>query len=73
MGSDLGLIAIVEHSEEPFERRSLNWDVTQLPVPAQVIVYTLDEWDLMRQEGKRFAVALEREKVWVSNMSQEQI
>ncbi|HTY23898.1 MAG TPA: nucleotidyltransferase domain-containing protein [Desulfomonilaceae bacterium] len=65
VGSDLDLIAIVERSEEAFEKRSLNWDVNELPVPAQVIVYTLKEWELFQQEGNRFALTLARETVWV--------
>ena len=65
MGSDLDLIAIVERSEEAFEKRSLNWDVNQLPVPAQVLVYTLEEWEFFQQESSRFALTLARETVWV--------
>jgi len=72
VGSDLDLVAVVEHSEEPFERRSLSWDVNPLPVPTQIIVYTLEEWVSFRQQGKRFVLTLERETVWVHNMSQEQ-
>jgi len=72
VGSDLDLIAVVEQTEQPFERRSLSWDLNQLPVPTQIIVYTLEEWDSFRQQGKRFVLTLERETVWVHNMSQGQ-
>jgi len=65
VGSDLDLVAIVEHSDEPFEKRSLNWDVNKFPVPAQVLVYTWKEWESLRQEGGRFARTLERETVWI--------
>ncbi|MFH1114297.1 MAG: nucleotidyltransferase domain-containing protein [Pseudomonadota bacterium] len=65
VGSDLDVIAIVEHAEESFERRSLGWDVDDLPVPVQLIVYALKEWALLTQEGGRFARTLESETVWV--------
>lgn len=56
---------MVEQAEEPFERRSVQWEANQLPVPAQIIVYTLKEWDLLRQQANRFVLTLERETVWV--------
>ncbi|MBI4964278.1 MAG: nucleotidyltransferase domain-containing protein [Desulfomonile tiedjei] len=65
VGSDLDLIAIVGSAEDVFERRSLNWEVDQLPVPAQIIVYTLEEWESFRQHRGRFVLTLERETVWV--------
>ena len=44
IGSDLDLIAVVEGTSAPFERRSLEWDLNGLPVPAEIIVYSLPEW-----------------------------
>ena len=41
VGSDLDVIAIVREAAEPFERRSLIWDLNPLPVPAEIIIYTL--------------------------------
>ncbi len=64
VGSDLDVIAIVDGSEQPFERRSVHWDVNQLPVPTQIIVYTLKEWESLRQQANRFVLTLEREAVW---------
>ncbi len=69
VGSDLDMIAIVEHAEEPFEKRSLNWDVDDLPVPVQLIVYSLKEWELLMHKGGRFACTLQRETVWVHEQS----
>jgi predicted nucleotidyltransferase len=71
VGSDLDLIAVVERSEKAFEMRSLDWDVSRLPVPAQILVYTVDEWKSLQQEGKRFASTLARETVWVHDKSQK--
>jgi predicted nucleotidyltransferase len=65
VGSDLDLVAIVEDSTETFERRSLTWDLSELPVPASLLVYTLAEWKRMQERGGRFADALEQETVWV--------
>ncbi|GEM_PF-2019484 len=65
MGSDLDLLVIVDQTDEPFERRSLAWDLRELPVPAELIVYTLAEWDSLRNQGGRFVRTLERETVWV--------
>jgi hypothetical protein len=61
----LDLVAIVDHAEESFERRALQWDVNELPVPVQLIVYSSMEWEWLKQEGGRFARTLERETVWV--------
>ena len=65
MGSGLDVVAIVEEATEPFERRSLRWDVSGLPVPAELLVYTKAEWSRLEAEGGRFARTLARETVWV--------
>ena len=64
VGSDLDLIIVVEAAEQPFERRAAAWDATDLPVPADVLVYTRDEWEALRQQGKFYAMVM-REAVWV--------
>lgn len=64
MGSDLDLIVVVERSDLPFERRAVEWDTTDLPVPADLLVYTEDEWRLLPQRGG-FYNTLVREVVWV--------
>ncbi len=53
VGSDLDLIIIVTHSEQPFTRRSVEWDTTELPVPVDVLVYTEEEWQSMSQRQFR--------------------
>lgn len=65
VGSDLDLLAIIENSAEPFDRRSLSWDLGPLPVPADLLVYTVAEWEQMIAEGGRFARTVEREAIWV--------
>jgi predicted nucleotidyltransferase len=65
VGSDVDLIAIVESTAEPFERRTLAWDLLDLPVPAELVVYTREEWERMRRAGGRFVRTIERETVWL--------
>jgi uncharacterized protein len=65
VGSDLDLLVIVSHAEEPFERRSSEWDLQELPVSADLLVYTLPEWECVQREGGRFARTLLQETVWV--------
>ena len=65
VGSDLDLIAIVGQAAEPFERRSLTWDLNALPVPAELIVYTQEEWERLQQQGQRFARMLKSQVVWI--------
>lgn len=61
-GSDVDLIIVVREATAPFERRALGWDATELPVPADVLVYTEDEW----REQERKGSSLAREVVWVA-------
>lgn len=65
VGSDLDLVAVVEDSEQPFERRGVEWELTELPVPAEILVYTREEWERLMGEGGRFARTLEREARWL--------
>lgn len=65
VGSDLDLVAIVSRSDEPPERRGLDWNLLGLPVPAEIVVLTVEEWRRLRQEGGRFARTLEAEAVWL--------
>lgn len=65
VGSDLDLVAVVESSAEPFERRALAWDLSQLPVPAEILVYTRDEWQRLEREDRRFARTLRRDARWL--------
>lgn len=49
----------------PTSPPGVEWDLTGLPVPAQPLVYTTDEWAGLQQEGGRFADVLREETVWV--------
>ncbi len=63
VGSDLDLVVVVP-TDEPFERRAASWDLADLPVPADLLVYTPEEWRSVSARG-RFADVLQREAVWV--------
>ena len=65
MGSDLDLVAVVDSCDKPFERRSADWDLGELPVPADLLVYTREEWGRLQQQGGRFAHTVTREATWL--------
>lgn len=64
VGSDLDLVIVVESSNQPFERRSVDWDTTDLPVPVDALVYTQDEWEILGQQGG-FQQTLARQIIWL--------
>lgn len=64
-GSDLDVVAIVKRSELPRLERNRDWPCERLPVPADLLVYTVNEWERMRRKGGRFARMMEEEAVWV--------
>ncbi|MDR7421226.1 MAG: nucleotidyltransferase domain-containing protein [Armatimonadota bacterium] len=71
VGSDVDLLIVVAASEQPFHRRALEFDTRALPVPADVLVYTVAEWRTMaRGEGRLWRVA-EQEGVWVKDARDE--
>jgi hypothetical protein len=39
----------VTSSDDPPERRALAFDALELPVPADVLVYTQEEWDQLAE------------------------
>jgi predicted nucleotidyltransferase len=65
VGSDLDLVAIVGESALLFDRRAAAWDLAELPVPAELLVYTEAEWQRLVAQGGRFARTLQTETVWV--------
>lgn len=64
VGSDVDILILVSHSEQPFEQRSSEWDTCTLPVPADVLVYTIEEWQRLPRES-RFYQSVTREARWV--------
>ena len=66
VGSDLDLVAVVAQAADPFERRALTLDLTTLPVPSEILVYTESEWRTLIGRGGRFPRTLQREVVWIA-------
>lgn len=64
-GSDLDLVAIVATSDRPFIERASEWDLNGLPVPADLLVYTVEEWRRLQAGGGRFARTVATETVWL--------
>ena len=65
VGSDVDLVAVVGGTDEPFEKRPVSWDTHTLPVPAELLVYTEQEWFRLLESDSRFARTLTSETVWV--------
>ena len=65
VGSDLDLIAVVDETSLPFERRSVDWHLESLPITSEILIYTIDEWDHLLSEDSRFTRMLKNEVVWI--------
>lgn len=65
-GSDLDLVIVVASSDVPFVGRIPPGDTTGLPVPVDVLTYTIEEWQRLRASRTRFADTLGRELRWVA-------
>lgn len=65
VGSDVDLVVILKSSKEPFWRRSLELPLPDLPVPADLLVYTQEEWQTMGEEETRFYLTVQREARWI--------
>ena len=65
VGSDLDIIVVVKKSELPRERRAIPFDKESLPVPADLLVYTIDEWKTLSESGSKFTKMISREAVWL--------
>jgi HEPN domain-containing protein len=72
VGSDLDVLVIVEERALPFERRMAQLPLGELPVPAEALVYTREEWDRLGERSPRLAETLRRETVWVRGGSTEE-
>jgi predicted nucleotidyltransferase len=65
VGSDLDLVVVVKTADQPFDRRTLGWDLHGLPVPADLLVYTKAEWDRLMQTPGRFQHHLAHDTIWL--------
>ncbi|MBM7581857.1 putative nucleotidyltransferase [Caldicoprobacter guelmensis] len=65
VGSDLDLLVVVEKSDRPFHKRAAEWDVLNIPVPVDLLIYTEEEFAKLRSEKRFFYRQLEKEVVWL--------
>lgn len=63
-GSDLDLVVLVTESDAPPLRRSAAWPSEDLPVPSDILTYTLEEWSALAQAAG-FRRTLWRETAWL--------
>ena len=71
VGSDIDILVIVARSNKPFIYRAVDFDATDLPVPADVLVYTQDEWHQLQLSG-RFSEQVKSEVIWLYERGEEQ-
>ncbi len=64
VGSDLDVVLVVAHSDQPRVRRAAHFDAGQLPVPVDLLVYTAAEWRELVAQSDR----LTREVEWVAGL-----
>lgn len=62
VGSDLDLLILLDNAEQPFIQRATGWDTLDLPVPTDLLVYTAQEWETLRQQRARIT---QQEICWV--------
>ncbi|GEM_PF-1242815 len=65
VGSDLDLVVVVRQAPGPFHRRGLPFDLGARPVPADLLVYTEEEYGRILASDTRMAETLERETEWI--------
>jgi predicted nucleotidyltransferase len=64
VGSDVDVVVLLAEASEPFERRTLSFDTRSLPVPPDLFVYTVEEWERLAEAGA-LPAAVAPDLVWV--------
>jgi uncharacterized protein len=65
VGSDVDLIVVVRNCERGPLERALDFGTTALPVPADLIVYTAEEWRSLESRSARLFEVANEEGIWV--------
>ena len=68
-GSDLDLLLILRHCDEPIWNRLRRWDTSSLPLACDLLVYSLEEWRSLPQWNPKLAEALLNDTHWLGEMS----
>lgn len=69
VGSDLDLVVIVDNARRPFDELSDDWNVSRLPVPADVVVYSLAQWEQLPRESRVWRTHA-KETIWLLRRGQ---
>jgi hypothetical protein len=67
VGSDLDLVVIVGGEGNPFtptHPRGGSWATENLPVPADLLVYSVDQWQRLKHQQRHFFNVLRDQTVW---------
>jgi hypothetical protein len=67
VGSDLDLLLILQHCDEPIWERLRRWDTRSLPLACDLLVYSLAEWRSLPQWNPRLAQALRNDTRWLGD------
>jgi predicted nucleotidyltransferase len=65
VGSDLDMIIVMKETDKPFMQRTLNLEYSKLPVPVEILVYSIQEWESLSQKGGKFFNTVQNEVVWI--------
>ena len=65
VGSDLDLLVIVDDGRRADDRTEEHWAADRLPVPVELLVYTVRQWDELRESDSRFWRTLGCEARWL--------
>lgn len=64
VGSDLDILIVVEKEKMPIFKRPLKFDTSELPLPADVLVYTEEELENLKNT-RFFKEVLEKQIIWL--------
>lgn len=65
VGSDLDLVIVIEQTDAPFHERARQFENPRLPVSAELLVYTAQEWEKLLEQPTRFSTMLKKEVRWL--------
>ncbi len=70
VGSDLDIVVLVSTCEPSVVERRRRFEPTGLPVPADVMVFTADEWTQLAEDRPQLVARLESERLTLCDTQQ---
>jgi uncharacterized protein len=67
VGSDLDLLLVLRHCDDPIWQRLRRWDTSALPLACDLLVYGLKEWLTLPQWNQKLAQALRQDTHWLGD------